>query len=191
MKRVFRQIHSNTGFSLAETLMAIMILLLVASVIGAGIPAAVSAYTKAIDAANAQTLLSTAVNALRDELTTAWGVDPDPDGSYVFYYKSSTGAKTKLGKADADSSITVWDYVRYDDQTNYQMSNEPHELVSARSVAENLCVTFGSVGFSPTDDSVLVFSDVAVKKNNTEIAKLDTFSVCLLDKDFRVPDYIS
>ena len=59
------------GFTLAETLMTVLILLMVSSVLAAGIPVAVQAYDKVIDAANAQLLLSTTISRLEEELSTA------------------------------------------------------------------------------------------------------------------------
>ena len=53
------KLNNEDGFTLAETLMTVLIMLLVSSVIAAGIPAAAKAYRKAVDAANAQVLLST------------------------------------------------------------------------------------------------------------------------------------
>ena len=61
MKKIRNKLHNRKGFSLAETLMAVLILLMVSAVVAAGIPMAREAYEKAVDAANAQTLLSTTI----------------------------------------------------------------------------------------------------------------------------------
>ena len=66
MTTAFRKLNQQNGFSLAEMLVAILILLMVSSVVAGGVPAASNAYSKAVDAANAQVLLSTAATALRD-----------------------------------------------------------------------------------------------------------------------------
>lgn len=59
------------GFTLAETLIAVLILLMVSGIVAAGIPAAKEALTKAVDASHSQLLLSTTMTALRNELGSA------------------------------------------------------------------------------------------------------------------------
>ena len=53
MKLLIKRIRERHGFSLSETLVAILIILLVGSVIAAGMPAAEKAYFKVIESANA------------------------------------------------------------------------------------------------------------------------------------------
>lgn len=91
---------------MAETLMAVTILLLVSTIVATGIPVAKNAYEKVVLTANAQTLLSTAVNALRDEIGTAWDVRLDDtagktgNGTFLTYNSADTGARTKLSVAE-------------------------------------------------------------------------------------------
>ena len=59
MKRK-RKLRSNKGFTLAETLLAVLILLLVSTIVATGIPAARNAYEKVVEASNAQAVLATA-----------------------------------------------------------------------------------------------------------------------------------
>ncbi len=207
MNSLIRRKLNKSGFTLAETLMAILILLLVSSVIAAGIPAAVNAYTKAVDAASAQTLLSTTVNALRNELSTAWGVDPKDDNS-VYYYKTGTGAKTKLytgteGSANTPT-ILVQDYVSYDNSAATQQrtgeNRTLHKLVPDKkttgdSDSKKLGITYGGVDFGEDeagvkDKSLLVFTNVQVKKGDTVLAQIENLSIRLLNADFKVPDYV-
>ena len=75
---IIKKIKQNqSGFSLAETLMAVLILLMVSEVVAVGIPSAASALSKIVDASNAQLLLSTTITKLRDELSTARVNDTD------------------------------------------------------------------------------------------------------------------
>ncbi len=202
MNSLIRRFLNKSGFTLAETLMAILILLLVSSVIAAGIPAAVSAYTKAVDAASAQTLLSTTVNALRNELSAAWSVEPK--NNTVYYYKTSTGAKTKLynGADDSDTpTILVQDYVSYDLSDDTQKRKDEnrtlHKLVSEKKTASDskgkkLGISYDSVNFlSDESKDCLVFTNVQVKKgDNTVLAQIESLSIHLLNADFKIPDYI-
>ena len=94
MKKVLKKLNSQVAFTLAETLITVLILLMVSAVVAGGVPAAANAYAKAVDAANAHVLLSTTVNALRRELSTAWDVEVADDG--ITYYSSSTGSQSKI-----------------------------------------------------------------------------------------------
>ena len=186
--------NNETGFTLAETLMAVLILLLVSSVIAAGIPAAANAYTKAIDAANAHALLSTTVNALRSELCNAWSVKLS-DNDSVIYYKSSTGARTKLylgtDPDDNKSTIMVQDYLRYDSDSEAQKPSEErtrHALVSDKAKTANLNVVYESISLS-LDKDILTFNNVEVqKKDKTPVVPAVSISIRLLNKDFEIPD---
>ena len=75
MNRIREKLNKNySGFSLAETLVALLIVLMVSSILVAGLPAAFQAYSKVVDGANAQVLLSTGATRIRDELGFATDV---------------------------------------------------------------------------------------------------------------------
>ena len=97
MKIVMRKLKNKSGVSLAEMLITILILLMVSSVVAGGVPVAVRAYQNAVDAANAYSLLSTTVNALRSEFSTAWGVDV-VDKENVIYYSARRSEERRVGK---------------------------------------------------------------------------------------------
>ncbi len=108
MKRLIQKLKSRAGLTLAETLLTVVILLLASGIVATGMPAAVSAYRNAIDAANAQVLLSAAVNALRGELSTARDVKVSVDMKTIIYTDAETGSRMKicLGKDPQDTSDT-------------------------------------------------------------------------------------
>jgi hypothetical protein len=88
MRSILKKLRSSrAGFSLAETLMAILILLMVSAIVGGAIPAASNAYTKTVDVANAELLLSTAMNMLRSELGTAQEIDEELSVGNTIVYK--------------------------------------------------------------------------------------------------------
>ncbi len=78
----------RAGFTLTEMLMTTLILLMVTAIVAAGIPVAVNAYQKVLNAANAQLLLSTTISRLQEELSTAVEVwtDTESSGTTVTYY---------------------------------------------------------------------------------------------------------
>ena len=92
--RAKNRIRNRKGFTLAETLLAVLILLLVSSIVAAGVPAARQAYEKVVLASNAELMLSTAVATLRDELGTAWDVQQVTGG--VTYFSADTTNRSKL-----------------------------------------------------------------------------------------------
>lgn len=86
-----KMIRYRKGFSLAETLVALLIVLLAASVVAAGMPAAKDAYYKVQESANAQVFLSTTLTALRKELSTATNIQVDSDKKLLKYDNPVTG----------------------------------------------------------------------------------------------------
>ena len=115
-----KKLNSRAGFTLAETLLAVTILLLVSSIVVTGMPAAKNAYEKVVLASNAEVMLATAESALRDELGTAWKVQKVSESTSITYYSADTGMRTKLEMKDKDLSIT-----EYEDSA----SGDPVELL--------------------------------------------------------------
>ncbi len=122
MKKLRKKLSDNIGFSLAETLVAVLILLMVSAVVAEGIPAAANAYRKAVDAANAHVLLSTTVNALRGELSTARDLKPEDlkitiDGKEetytgVSFWSAEIGSRSML--CFKDDTIILLEYIDRD-----------------------------------------------------------------------------
>lgn len=101
-----RRWKDKSGFTLTELLLTTLILLMVSAVVAAGVPAAVNAYQKVLDASNAQVLLSTTVSSLERELSFARNVKKD-DNNAVQSYTSDFGKGITL--ETSDSGITrVW-----------------------------------------------------------------------------------
>lgn len=88
-----KKIKKNGGFSLPELLAAVAILVIMTAGL---MPAALHAYQNAVDAANAQALLTETVNALRSELSTAWDVKVSNDGKTITYRSAATGSQSKI-----------------------------------------------------------------------------------------------
>ena len=107
MKTFARKLKTGGGFTLAEVLIVVVILVMITAGL---LPAAMNAYQKAIDAANAHTLLTEAVNALRGELSTAWDVKVS-DGTTITYMSAGTGGQSKIYLDD--NVIMIQDYGEY------------------------------------------------------------------------------
>ena len=127
MRKLLKKSNCSAGFTLAETLIAVVILVLISA---AALPAAMNAYRNAVDAANAQVLLSTTVNALRDELSTAWNVSVD--GTTITYQSAATGDMSVIslmaiaedrtltqlsgGSTDQETTIALQEYSKDETQ---------------------------------------------------------------------------
>ena len=153
--------------------MTVLILLMVSGVVAEGIPSAVAAYVKAIDAANAQVLISTTVNALRGELSTAKEVHLNDENGLI-YISPATGSKTKLyigyDVGDTHNTIMVQDFLRYD-ETGPQTTDgtthvAPRRLVSKSAKTANLEVTYDKDTVS-CDNDVIHIKNLKVTKGDT------------------------
>lgn len=214
---MMRKIKGRGGFTLAETLLATLILLLVATIMTTGIPAAKTAYEKVILGSNAQLLLSTAVNTLRDELGTAWDVKPSEDGKSVTYFSANTGTKSvirlnvpaednpissptimrqEFAEETAARTTTDFDYILFGDKINAAGSdtnpsaygNDAVQLVSDAASNKDLYVTYGSISWKSSGDTVIEIKDLAVNRKAdkaetpTPIAKLDALEIRVISR---------
>ena len=67
---VIRRKTGKRGFTLGETMVALLIVVLLTAVVAAGIPTAQRAFVQVVDAGNAEVLLSTALIELQTRLST-------------------------------------------------------------------------------------------------------------------------
>ena len=144
--RLRQKLKSCKGFTLAETLLAILILLLVSVIVANGMPAATDAYRKTVLSANAQSLMSTTVAALRDELGTAWDVSVTDDT--ITYYSAETGNCSVLGK-DTDGSIILTEYnknVGFNEEST--SIGKVRELTPTATLTKDLTITYDSVSYT-------------------------------------------
>lgn len=132
--------RTSPGFTIAEVLVTILILLMVSTVVAAGIPAAKRAYEKIVLSANAEVLLSTSVASLRDNLATAEDVAAQ-DGAITFY--SGDGGINKKIYPDAENGgvIMLQEYIGYDQN----VQDVTRQLVTDAASTRDLYVTYEGV----------------------------------------------
>lgn len=138
----------NKGFTLVEVLAVVLILVLVTSVVVAGIPVARRAYRRVTDQANAQVVLSTAMTSLRDELWTAAVVSVIADGTVI--YTCHNGRSGAISPDGVDS------------------------LVGGSAVLDGLHVTYDGADFV---DGVVILSGLSVDRDGDELASIAEFCI--------------
>ena len=164
MKRESK-LKSRSGFTLAETLLAILILLLVSSIVAQGIPVARNVYNRVVLGANAQVLLSTTVTALRDELGTAWDVTAGTDNSLT-YFSADIGSRSKLWVDTATKTIQIQEYVATDGlNTETASVGSAHALVSEKAATRELRVTYNEATCA---DGVVTIKGLGVYRDTGE-----------------------
>ena len=175
MKAVIRKLSQKRGFTLAETLICVLILLMVTGIVGAAIPAASNAFTNAVDAANAQILLSTAKTVLRDELSTAAEISVNDSASkLVIQYRSNTNGWSQIvyTKFGADAGIVV-NYREYNEVKNEFVYVKNRDLISGKAATKNLTLVLANPSLS--SDKKILTLDLAVnrqKKSGSGVTEL-------------------
>lgn len=193
-----KRLRNRQAFTLAEALVAIIILLLVTSIVAAGIPAAMRAYEKTVLASNAEVLLSTTMTTLRNELDTAKDVKAAADGSEISFFNSSMGSISTISKSSGNPSDIMYqrcsaDGVVLTDEEIEKMPDavkvnyRPVKLMSdAVSDKKNqLHVTYTKVNYDEKK-GVVTFTGLKVTKDNgddTPAKREGTFSVRVFSSD--------
>ncbi len=173
MKHIIERIKERRGFTLSETMITLLIILLVFGVIVAGIPVAVNAMRKIVDAANSQMLMSTTMIKLRDELGKAESVTTS---GTAIEYRTSDGISRRIDCVDATSGGGI--YV-----AQFQgMSTTPTGsalLVSNPAASKNLHMIY-NVASPAYSNGVLTLTDLTVKRGSETLFKIDKFKIRVL-----------
>ncbi len=172
MKLLSRENRKRQGFSLSETLVAILIVLLVASVVAAGMPAAEKAYFKVMESANAQMLLSTMLTEFRNELSTA--KDITVTSGTINYTNPITGSSSIAFAVDPETEKLGISLSTYD-----ELQAKDDKVVKERPFVSDATKT-GSLYMdeAPTvayADGIVTISNIKIKSSKTDsvVAALD------------------
>ncbi len=163
MRRILKKkISSRSGFTLAETLMAVLILAMVTAIVAAGVPSAVNAYRKVTEAGNAELLLSTTMTRLRDELGTADVIRADK-ATGTIVYRNAAGYRSVLTTV-ADGDRPGIYLQEYDDVvTDSNRADYYHLLVSFEAANKNLFVTY-ALDENAYQNGIITFKNLSVQK---------------------------
>ncbi len=179
-----RKIANKSGFSLAETLLAVLILLLVSVIVANGVPAATKAYEKVVLGANAKVLLSTTISALRDELATA--KDLTVTDNIITYYSADSGATSRIfldaatvneygepGEAVVPR-IMIQEYIDanpsiFSMTPSAMLTVAARPLVPSKAATGDLYVTYEKVDppFKPGDETITI-KDLKVMRESSD-----------------------
>lgn len=168
-----KKIRGSRGFTLAEALTAILIMLMASSIVVAGIPAARSAYEKVVIASNAEVLLSTTITTLRNELAAASEIANDTDSSgnadekTLLYLNRQTGVFSKIYTDTAGDQPVVM-LQRYIDPDGDPKQDAPaaRQLISKEASTADLYVTFDEVSFDK-NSGIITFTNLSVMRIST------------------------
>ncbi|MBP5156223.1 MAG: hypothetical protein J6252_06560 [Clostridia bacterium] len=173
----------SAGFTLAEALIVLLIILMVTSIVVAGVPAAANALEKSVSASNAQVLLTTTVTKLRGELGSAREIFAVGNGSAddTICYIDENGVPSRIssGKKEDGGAFKGMKLTRYKGTDIGGDADKLSEIdfVSDKAANENLFVEFRFDGYA---DGVVTLKDVCVHKKNQAgdvIASLETLNI--------------
>lgn len=116
---MMKKIKSEAGLTVVEMLAAVMVLVLLSLMVGTGISMTMHAYETVVAQSEAELLLSTAIDALADDLRYAWNVKPDSSLDKTnFTYSSDSYDKDVWLDVDSDDKIIARN--GKEDKTDYQ-----------------------------------------------------------------------
>ncbi len=177
MKKIRRKINTVFGFTLAETLLAILIMLMAAALMTTGIPAAKNAYEKVVLASNAELLLSTTMTELRNELSLAREVEasagaPGEGESGICYRDNTNGLQSRifLGEDNGQTTIMI------------EKGSTQRRLVSRAASTRDLYVSYTGIS---CDAGVVTFKGLSVKRtgDGAELASRDELSIRVMSDE--------
>lgn len=153
--------RTKKGFSLTETLVALLILGLVSVMMVTGIRLAVTQHRKVVDKANAQVLMSTTIAELRTRLSNAYDVSINDN---AIYYKD-LGTKSNMVIKPTDKGMMI-KYASQDD-------SKAKLLVTTEAASKNMHV---ECELSREGD-LIVFTNIKVMRGEDKLAELNEYCI--------------
>ena len=158
-----KKLKNKKGFSLTEVLVAVLIMAMVTGVVAAGMPSAIDAYHNIVNMANAQLLLTTTTNALRNELDLAR--DIKVSGNKI-EFRSTNGTMSRIEFTDGES-VRLYEYIGYASEvlnTTAEVSELTSEgfsrpLVSEATAPDSMYIKVDSIS---SDGSAITFTNMSV-----------------------------
>lgn len=167
-KTILNTIKQNKGFSLAELLMVLMIILLTSSVVAAGIPVALRAYHKVVNTANAQVALSTVVTNIRTELGTSRDVTIEEKS---INYINDRGNRSKIFLSADEGVLMIYlsEKSAFFDEDMETSMEIKRPLVSRETLNQNLAIEYQTV---ECEDGICIIHQLQAKLDGKVLAEL-------------------
>lgn len=126
------------GFSLSETLVTVLLLVIVLSAVTSGVHAMSDSYFKIRKRADAESLLMTASNVISGDLRNVTAINKDANGNDAFYCESRY-SNIQYFNGDGNKGIQV-KYLSYsdNDQLEEQSDQPPKPLVTVKTNSDHL-----------------------------------------------------
>ena len=164
LKRIKARLKNRSGFSLAELLITLLILLMATAIVTAGIPAAAGALRKVVDASNAQMLLSTTMTRLRDELSTA-KVEKIEGTKITFTNSAGIHCEIFPGSKDGTSGILL--------SAKPETGSGIEYLLVSEKAAGGLAVSYTGASYNE-ENGIVTISGLEVTKGSNTLASVTT-----------------
>ncbi|MCR5294086.1 MAG: hypothetical protein K6E30_02770 [Lachnospiraceae bacterium] len=180
-RRIIEKLRSSRGVTLMEQMVAVALLVMVSSLLAAGIPVAISAYNKVVKTANAQVLLSTTITELRDELGMACEVykcgenGSENPAQHIIFRKEGTGKiRISYDAASTGNQGIQYAYLDNDEKAmkilDGDVSVNPRLLVSDAAAA-NLHAAFDSISYDADAGTISVRGLMVYDKDAKAVLK--------------------
>lgn len=158
MKTICSRLGNKRGFTLAEMLMVVLILMLAGSIATVGIRSAANSYKKVVDSANAQMLLSTTVSSLRRELAMASA--SNSGGATITYTNGDLGYEMTLCN-DVNKGISrQWT----------DTATRDYALVTEKAATKGMISSFSSITYA---NGIFTVSNLKIEKDGATLVKLN------------------
>lgn len=170
---VHNVLRSHKGFSLTELLVTLVLVGLISAAVAGGISMVARSYTKVVDRADAEQLLSTTVSRITDELSYAREYATEPitvsaDKKTVDFVSGLTGMRVRItAGSGAEDSLHMYYYFKdnpsADDWTEIPMVDS--------KMKTRMSINYNTINY---DDGkfVIVGFNVTLKGKNTPIVAM-------------------
>lgn len=178
-------LHSQKGFSLAELMITLILVGLITLAVAGGVGMVVRSYSKVVDRADAEQLLSTAVSRITDELSYAMPYDAkntvkDPTNTKTVDFVSGlTGMRVRItAGTDTDESMHMYYYYK-ENPSSTELTEIP--LIDSK-LQKRMSINFGNISYDK-DKGLFTIEDIAVKlkgRGDTPV-KIDSYKVARIN----------
>ena len=171
--------RKNRGFSLAEVMVAVLILVLLTAVVGAILPLAHNAYTEVVDAGNAEVLSSTTVTELQTRLSlTTEVLTPKEGDTFLIAFKDEDGSKWYRISNDGTNGIVIGQMIVDLDGEYHQAEGlVSRQLVTNKAATEHLYTTAESISYDESS-GLFTVTNLEVKNfNGKTLASVESYCI--------------